>query len=152
MKILIADDHEMIVDGLALDLEEIVPDAEITCTTSAEEVIRLFAETSYDIVFLDIDMPVIDGLTIGRMLMTSHPHTNIIYITGYEKYALESYDTNPSAFLVKPITEDKIRFALEHLRYPVGGSVTDEMLAEFYAGGSTLAKGIRMCREKSGIS
>ena len=152
MRILIADDHQMIVEGLELDLQDILPDADIIGTTSAEEALRILSEQMFDVVFLDIDMPEVSGLTIGKMLMVNHPTTNIVYITGYEKYALESYESNPSAFLVKPITAQKLRFALDHLRFPIASSVTDELLAEFYAGKSALSSGIKKCRERRGLT
>ena len=137
MKILVADDHQMIVNGLILDLNSLVPDAEVTGTSSSKEVMELCKENRYDIVFMDIDMPGTDGISMAKKILAKYPRTNIIYITGYEKYALDSYETNASTFILKPITTKKIKAALDNLRFPVS-RITDEMIASQSAGDAVI--------------
>jgi DNA-binding LytR/AlgR family response regulator len=151
MKILIADDHQLIVDGLVLDLKALVPKAEITGITDPGKVLALCRAERYDIVFLDVDMPGANGISLAREILKQYPRTNIIYITGYEQYALESYETNASAFLLKPISRKKLRNALDHLRFPVS-SITDEMCQTISADVSTVGKRIMKRREERGLS
>ena len=151
MKILVADDHQMIVNGLILDLEALVPDAEITGTSSSNEVIDLCMANKFDIVFMDIDMPGTDGISLAKIILTKYPRTNIIYITGYEKYAVESYETNASTFILKPITTKKIKAALDNLRFPVS-SITDEMIRSQNAGEAVIGRRIQKCREERGMT
>ena len=151
MKILVADDHQMIVNGLILDLNSLVPDAEVTGTSSSKEVMDLCKENRYDIVFMDIDMPGTDGISMAKKILAKYPRTNIIYITGYEKYALDSYETNASTFILKPITTKKIKAALDNLRFPVS-RITDEMIASQSAGDAVIGRKIQKCREERGIT
>ena len=151
MKILVADDHQMIVNGLILDLNSLVPDAEVTGTSSSKEVMDLCKENRYDIVFMDIDMPGTDGISMAKKILAKYPRTNIIYITGYEKYALDSYETNASTFILKPITTKKIKAALDNLRFPVS-RITDEMIAFQSAGDAVIGRKIQKCREERGIT
>ena len=151
MKILVADDHQLIVDGLVLNLKAIVPKADITGTSEPLRILPLFKENHYDIVFLDIDMPGENGISIARKILELYPRTNIIYITGYEQYALESYQTFASAFLVKPISRKALQNALDHLRYPVS-SITDEICQEIIADPTTVGRRIMKRREEHGIS
>ena len=71
MKILVADDHQMIVNGLILDLNSLVPDAEVTGTSSSKEVMELCKENRYDIVFMDIDMPGTDGISMAKKILAN---------------------------------------------------------------------------------
>ena len=151
MKILVADDHQIIVDGLILDLREIVPDAEITGASKASEIIELCKNIPFNIIFMDIDMPSANGISLAKKVLEKYPRTNIIYITGYEKYALESYETNASTFLLKPITKKAIQKALDHLRFPVS-NITEEMLAAEYSGEGFIGKRIQKCREERGFT
>ncbi|MCR4643984.1 MAG: response regulator [Oscillospiraceae bacterium] len=151
MKILIADDHQLIIDGLILNLKKLVPKAEITGTTDPGKVLALCKDDRYDIVFLDIDMPGANGISLAREILKLYQRTNIIYITGYEQYALESYETNASAFLLKPISKKKLQNALDHLRFPVS-SVTDEMCQAISADMSTTGRRIMKLREERGLS
>ena len=151
MKILIADDHQLIIDGLILNLKKLVPKAEITGTTDPGKVLALCKDDRYDIVFLDIDMPGANGISLAREILKLSQRTNIIYITGYEQYALESYETNASAFLLKPISKKKLQNALDHLRFPVS-SITDEMCQAISADMSTTGRRIMKLREERGLS
>ncbi len=75
----------------------------------------------------------------------------IIYITGYEQFALESYKTVASGFLVKPIDTDMIRDAFKNLRFPVS-NITDEQLQTQFSGKNIIGMKITKCREESGIT
>ena len=79
------------------------------------------------------------------------PRTNIIYITGFEKFALESYKTFASGFIVKPVSTETLARALENLRYPIS-DITEEMPEAAYSGKDLIGARITMYRQKSGIS
>ena len=150
MKILVADDHKTIVDGVILDLKEILPDASITGAYKPKEIVELCNETRFDVIFMDIDIPSTNGITLAKTVLEKYPRTNIIYITGYEKYALESYKTNASTFLVKPITKKAIKQALKNLRFPVSDIRDDEIIAEYLSDGF-IGKKIQKLREERGM-
>ena len=133
MKILVADDHKSIVDGIILDLNELLPNATITGAHRSSEIVELCNDTRFDIIFMDIDIPQANGIKLAKTVLDKYPRTNIIYITGYEKYALESYETNASTFLLKPVTKKAIAKAIDNLRFPVS-DITDEMAAKEYSG------------------
>lgn len=60
----------------------------------------------YDLIFLDIEMKEMDGITVARKIREVDEIVLIIYVTGYKSYALEAYDVHPFQFLVKPIDTD----------------------------------------------
>lgn len=151
MKILVADDHKIIVDGIIMDLRELVPDADITGSYKSNEITELCSTTAFDIIFMDIDMPSANGISLAKMVLGKYPRTNIIYITGHERYALESYETNASTFLLKPITKKAIEKALANLRFPIS-DITDEMITAEYSGEGYIGKRIQRFREERGMS
>lgn len=151
MKILVADDHKSIVDGIILDLNELLPNATITGAHKSSEIVELCNDTRFDIIFMDIDIPQSNGIRLAKTVLDKYPRTNIIYITGYEKYALESYETNASTFLLKPVTKKAIAKAIDNLRFPVS-DITDEMAAKEYSGESCIGKKIQKYREERGMS
>ena len=151
VKILVADDHQLVVDDLIYYLKKLRPDAETVGTSEPDRIAELFDEMKPDVVFIDIELDGRNGIAVAKKLQEKRPRTNIIYITGYEKYALESYKTYASAFLVKPIDEDMLRDALEHLRFPIS-SITDEMLRKQYLGDSVIGARIQKCREECGLT
>lgn len=62
---------------------------------------KLRERIKYDIVFLDIDMPEIDGISIGVVLRKNFSNVKIIYISNKESMVFESFKTNPYSFIPK---------------------------------------------------
>ena len=148
MKILVADDQPMIVEDIIDELKNLRPAAICIGTSEPSEILPLFAEHRFDIVLLDIDLSGYNGIALAKRILTVKPRTNIIYITGYEKFALDSYKTIASAFLVKPVSTEMIANALDHLRYPV----SEHILTAQYSGDNYLGKRMVKAREESGMS
>ena len=151
MKILIVDDHKLIVEDLKNELHRLMPDAVCDGTSDPKEVLTLFGKNEYDIVFMDIMMPGQNGISLAQKILEINPRTNIIYITGYPDYALKTYSTHPSDFLVKPVTTEALKDALAHLRFPVS-DITDEMVQSEFAGKAVVGKKIQKYREERGMS
>lgn len=57
----------------------------------------------YDLIFLDIEMKVMDGLTTAKEIRKVDDFTMLIYVTSHESYAIEAYEVQPFQFLVKPV-------------------------------------------------
>ena len=151
MNILIVDDHKTIVDDMIAKLGELRPDAECTGITRPSEVMKLLTEQQFDIVFMDIEMPGINGIKLAEKIQGKYPRTNLIYITGFTEYAFESYKTFASAFLAKPITKKALKKVLGNLRYPVS-DITDEMIEQTYQGKALIGQRLKKLIEKSGMS
>ena len=153
MNILIVDDEKLIVEDLTHEVRELYPspDALVDGTTSAADAIRMAEQTEYDAALLDIDMPDMDGLNLARHLISSCPAINIIFVTGYETYALEAHELYCSAFLLKPVSRRKLKQAFDNLRRPFL-NVSMELLEEHFSGKIQIGKQIEVFRKKRGLS
>lgn len=67
-------------------------------------------EEKYDMIFLDIQMPYIDGLAIGKYMRNNLDDnvTEIIYISSERKYAMDLFSVRPMNFIIKPVSENDI--------------------------------------------
>lgn len=85
----------------------------------------LEAEHIFDMVFLDYQMPGLDGMETARKLRKKNNICNIIFITNYPEFVLESFMVQPFRFIVKPLEESKILEAMDsyikqqNLFYPI---------------------------------
>jgi two-component system response regulator AlgR len=65
-----------------------------------------------DIVLLDVRMPGIDGLEVARQLATMEEPPAVIFTTAFDEYALQAFDSQAIAYLLKPIRSEKLKAAL----------------------------------------
>lgn len=119
MKILLVDDEKMVLSLLRECVENVLPDAEIFPFVKAREALDFAVSSRIDIAFLDINMGAIDGISMAKQLQEFNPKTNIIFCTGYSDYMSDALKMYCSGYLLKPINEDDVREAVEHLRYPI---------------------------------
>lgn len=100
MKVVIIDDERLAIKLLSGFVEKI-PNVELVlATTNAFEAIELLSTKAVDLLFLDIEMPDINGLEFLQSL--SHPPATIL-TTAFEKYAVQGFDLDVIDYLVKPI-------------------------------------------------
>ncbi|MFD2172177.1 response regulator [Tumebacillus lipolyticus] len=68
-----------------------------------------------DVVFLDIHMPEISGFQAAEMLQEICPDADIVFITGYDKYALKAFDLNAVDYLLKPLQQARLEKTVTRL-------------------------------------
>ena len=151
MKILVADDHQLIVDDILDELGKIVPDAKCIGTNDPSAILGLVDKHHFDVIFMDIDLDYTNGIDLAEQILAKYPHTNIIYVTSYSQYALDSYRTKASTFLMKPVSTEMLKNALQNLRYPVS-EIKNEEIAQMSQGGVKLGLKIHNIREERGIT
>jgi DNA-binding LytR/AlgR family response regulator len=66
-----------------------------------------------DILFLDIQMKKMDGVTLARKIRAANKEIQIIFITGYMEYIADGYEVEALHYLLKPVTEEKIFAVLD---------------------------------------
>ena len=118
MKIIAVDDKPMPRRALVRAITQAAPQATVSECANAEEVLALPDLASYEVAFVDIDMPGMSGLQLARELKRINPQLNIIFATGYGEYSLDAFEMHSSGYLMKPITAEKVRRELDDLRHP----------------------------------
>lgn len=119
MKILIADDEEMLREDLRYMLENIIPGQEYFFAEEYNGAIDIVKNNNISIAFLDIQMPGKNGLALAEDIKKESPETNIVMVTAYMRYALDALKLFVSGYLLKPVMEEDLRKVLENLRNPV---------------------------------
>lgn len=119
MNILLVDDEIPALNELKSAVADAAGEADITSFSKASEAMEFAEDKRIDIAFLDINMRFMDGITMAKKLTEFYPKCNIIFCTGYSEYALDALGTYCSGYLLKPISTEKVKNALEHLRFPI---------------------------------
>lgn len=119
MRILIVDDVAFLRDELREAIERVSPDNEYSEAENFDGAVKLLDERSFDIAFLDIQMPGKNGLQIAEKAKQISPKTNIVMVTAYSEYALEAFKLFVSGYLLKPINDNDLKAVLDNLRNPI---------------------------------
>lgn len=116
LKVVIIDDEPIIVEGLTRSLPWEKWGCQVAATAlSGEEGMEVIAKEKPDILFSDICMPGMSGLTMIAGLKSEHPNMEISILTGYRdfEYAREAIRLGVTRFLLKPSKMDEIREAVD---------------------------------------
>lgn len=115
IRVMLVDDEPLAIRGLKLRLQEF-PEVEIIgeCSNGREAVKEIKAQTP-DLVFLDIQMPGLDGFGVVRALIGA-PAPLIVFVTAYDKYAIDAFEANALDYLVKPVEEERLKDAVHRAR------------------------------------
>ena len=102
---LIADDEPNLAAELASRLAKYWPELEIVAMprNGVEALAELNAKQP-DYAFLDIRMPGVDGLEIARLL----PAVRVVFVTAYDEYAVQAFDTAAADYLLKPLNDERL--------------------------------------------
>ena len=102
MRVLLADDHQILRDGIRRGLEnageEVVGEA-----SNGEEAVTLARETQPDIVLMDLSMPVLDGVSATRRIISEFPDIKVVVLTMHDDppLTLSALEAGASAYLTK---------------------------------------------------
>jgi two-component system response regulator AlgR len=77
-----------------------------------EQALQLVDSLTPDIVLLDVRMPGVDGLEVARHLAAHPQPPAVIFTTAFDEYALQAFESEAVAYLLKPIRAEKLRAAL----------------------------------------
>lgn len=119
MKVIVVDDESLVLKVETAVISNVLADAEVIPFKSAESVLEYAQKNRIDIAFLDIQLRGSTGLDLAKRLNEIFPEINIIFCTGYSEYSLEAFELYASGYLMKPVTAEKVKKAVDHLRYPV---------------------------------
>lgn len=117
MKVILVDDERLALIGLQKSLEKEVSDIEIIATyMNPTEAIAGIVEHRPDVVFLDIHMPEMDGMDLGRQIQAVSSGTEIIFVTSYDQYAVHAFELQALDYVMKPIQKDRLKQTVSRVR------------------------------------
>lgn len=115
LRVVIADDEPFALDALRAALAEesgLTVVGEAVDGSDAAEKIRLHRP---DVVFLDIGLPEMDGVTVARTAAADVPG-GVVFVTGLREHAAEAFALDAADYILKPVTRDRVRCAVARAR------------------------------------
>ncbi|HET7103168.1 MAG TPA: response regulator [Terracidiphilus sp.] len=128
---LIIDDEKLARDELTYLLDQMGGVDVIAQGANGIDAVNLIEEHHPDVVFLDVQMPGLDGFAVIQRLVDRHGRSShkesarlpqIIFATAYDQYAVRAFDVNAVDYLLKPFDSTRVQQALDRVRGRMAGS------------------------------
>jgi DNA-binding LytR/AlgR family response regulator len=115
LRALVLDDEAPALDELAFLLRRDPRGAEVHATDSPTEALRLLKERDVDVVFLDIQMPGLDGIELASVLTRFKSPPAIVFVTAHEQHAVDAFELNAVDYVLKPVRAERIAEAVRRV-------------------------------------
>jgi len=127
IRVLVADDEALARDELLYLLKQEHDIDIVGEAANGEDALSKILQTEPDVIFLDIQMPKLDGLTLARKLIEMGFETRIVFATAYDQHAIQAFEVNAVDYLLKPFEAERVKIAIERIRQ-VKSTGTDDIL------------------------
>lgn len=109
-RVLLVEDDKNLCFILKSSLEQMIGGYEVETAANGEEGLKRLAEGKFDVIVSDVEMPVMDGMTMVRHIRERHPHVAIIFITGLTtaRDVINGYQSGADFYIKKPFLPEEL--------------------------------------------
>ena len=138
IRTLIVDDEPLARKGLAVRLQSFSELEVVELCNGGEQAIAQCHSNDIDLVFLDIQMPGMNGFEVARALSESvKPLPAIVFVTAFDQYAVQAFEIHALDYILKPVDDNRLKQAVEKVQSYLKtqqDNVHKKKLASFVAG------------------
>lgn len=152
---LIADDEPHLAEYLRARLAALWPELKIAASVAnGTDAARALAEQPIDVAFLDIRMPGATGIDVARGLKDAAHRPHVVFVTAFNQYAIEAFETDAADYLLKPVTDERLARAIDKLKRvlaartpaPDLAALLDQLQRHLGSGGTASSAPLRWIR------
>lgn len=112
MQVVVVDDEWLALRQFEIETEDIEGVEVAASFCDPKEALEFLKAHPVEAVFLDIEMPEMNGLALAKKIRSIYPDIVVILVSGYEEYTMEAFKIKADYYLMKPYDKDEIRDAL----------------------------------------
>jgi two-component system, LytTR family, response regulator LytT len=116
LRAVVVDDEQPARDELCFLLGRIEGVEIVGQASDGVEALRVIEELAPEVVMLDVQMPGLTGFQVARRLVSTGNEANLVFVTAYDRHAIEAFDVNAVDYLLKPVEQDRLETAIDRVR------------------------------------
>jgi two-component system response regulator LytT len=116
LKALVVDDEQLAREELCFLLAQVTGVEVVGQAGNGIEAIGLIEDLSPDVIFLDVQMPGMNGFEVARQTLGRESAAEIVFVTAYDQYAIEGFQVNAVDYLLKPVDVARLEQAVQRTR------------------------------------
>jgi two-component system, LytTR family, response regulator LytT len=113
LRAIVVDDEQLARDELCYLLDEVGGVEVVAQAGNGLDALDAIGRASPDLVFLDVQMPGLTGFEVARRLVDRQPPVTVIFVTAFDRHAIEAFEVNAVDYLLKPIEAGRLETALQ---------------------------------------
>jgi two-component system LytT family response regulator/two-component system response regulator LytT len=116
LKAIVVDDEQLAREELCYMLEQLGSVEVIAQAGNGLEAVGIVERLTPDVVFLDVQMPGLNGFEVAHRLIQNGTSPNFIFVTAFDRHAIEAFEVNAVDYLLKPVETSRLEQAVERAR------------------------------------
>ncbi len=116
IRALVADDEQLARDELCFQLSRIDGVTVAGQADNGVTALDLLKALRPDVVFLDIQMPGLDGFDVARRVVAEGLESHVVFVTAFDQHAVEAFEVNAVDYLLKPVEPARLEQAVQRVR------------------------------------
>lgn len=111
-----ADDEKLAREEIGFLLQSVTDVDVVGEASNGVDAFHLIEKERPDLVLLDIEMPGLDGFQLVREIQTLETPPRVVFVTAYDRYALQAFEVSALDYLMKPVSRDRLQQAIDKVR------------------------------------
>lgn len=116
IRALVVDDEQLAREELCFLLDQAEAVEVVGQAANGVEALRLVGELKPDLLFLDVQMPGLNGFEVARRLIAAGLLPHVVFVTAYDQHAVEAFSVNAVDYVLKPIDAARLEQTLHRVR------------------------------------
>ncbi|MFM2486567.1 LytR/AlgR family response regulator transcription factor [Celerinatantimonas yamalensis] len=130
MRAIIVEDEPLAQQELTFLIEKYSQISMVGCFEDGLEAFKFLQSNEVDVAFLDINVPSIDGMLLAKNIHQFARRPHIVFTTAYKEYAVDAFELEAFDYLLKPISESRIKGLLKKLEQSQNQSSPVELMTD----------------------
>lgn len=115
MRLICVDDERPALDNFRLTVEKFREIRSLELFSDPEAALQWVKNNPVDGAFLDIELPGMGGLSLAKEMIKYNPNLRVVFLTAYNRYAMEAWETDALGYVLKPYSSEDIRKQLQRM-------------------------------------
>lgn len=116
LRTVVVDDEQLAREELCFLLSQVGGVEIVAQAGNGIEALRVVEDHAPDVVLLDVQMPGLTGFEVARRLLQAGVEAHVVFVTAYDRHAIEAFDVNAVDYLLKPVESGRLATALDRVR------------------------------------
>jgi two-component system LytT family response regulator/two-component system response regulator LytT len=116
LRVLVVDDEQLAREELCFLLGHVGGVDILAEAADGVGALRLAGELRPDVLFLDVQMPGLNGFEVARRLMEAEVLPQLVFVTAFDQYAIDAFSVNAVDYLLKPVDAERLEQTLDRVR------------------------------------